>query len=258
MRRTRPVLCLLALLAIQAPGLPAQELRGDIHRAEDCCNIVSVDQASNEVLVREIATGLTKTLTITNSKFLLQLRPGMTYGPGSVAGIQESPANLEPNWLEDCCNFRVKAKGSEPQHTLTQQIASSPLGATAAMTVDLDPGVTVRIDSLKRAGSRAVRIDLSIQNSTGGVVYLNRYGSLVGYPNESMNGISIVDYEGGLRYGTIRDSEGVCACSRKMKNEIQSGEQVSYWALITAPPEDVTTVSIDLAGAALLDDVRIE
>jgi len=46
-----------------------------VHAVEDCCNIVSIDRKTGLIVVREIATGLTKALTITNDRLLEQLRP---------------------------------------------------------------------------------------------------------------------------------------------------------------------------------------
>jgi len=257
MTSIRTVSFALAMLTVLFCSADAQDLRGDIHKIEECCNVVSVDLASNEIVVEEIATGFRKALTLSNKELLEQLQPGMTYGPDRIGDIQTSPRAFEPNWSEDCCNFQSHLKSGEPQHSFTQQVASSAQALRQSPFVDIVAGVTVTVDSLKRMGTRVVRLDFTIHNSAGSVIYLNQYNRLMGTGN-SVTNVSLVDYEGGLRYGVVKDSDGACACSREIANEIPAGEASGYWALITAPPEDVTTVSIDFAGAALLDNVPIE
>ena len=133
-------------------------------------------------------------------------------------------------------------------------------GQAAGQSADLGPGVTITVESLKRAGSRAVRLDFNVRNTTGDRADLATYGRL--YTNFSLRAVSIIDYDGGFRYGALMDSEGNCACSRGSPGNaiqlIQDGEAPSFFVMLTAPPEDVGSVSIDFGGAALIDDVPIE
>ena len=64
MRLIYAVPIVLAALICDSRGVHGQELGDAIQKAVDCCNIVSVDRATNRIVVREIATGLTKTLMI--------------------------------------------------------------------------------------------------------------------------------------------------------------------------------------------------
>ena len=95
MRRILVTLCLVILPSTSALAI------------EECCNIVSVDPAKNSVVVREIATGKTKTLKISNTQLFEQLRPGMVFGPEAISGIPTAPRVFEPDWLDDCCDFRA-------------------------------------------------------------------------------------------------------------------------------------------------------
>ena len=108
---------------------------------DDCCDIVSVDPAKNAVVVREIATGRTKTLKISNTRLLEQLRPGMVFGPDAISGIPTAPRVFEPDWLDDCCDFRA---------TLPIPVTSTSRSAKECCNVihvDKDRGIVTVIDN---------------------------------------------------------------------------------------------------------------
>ena len=321
MRRILVTLCLVILPSTSALAI------------EECCNIVSVDPAKNSVVVREIATGKTKTLKISNTQLFEQLRPGMVFGPEAISGIPTAPRVFEPDWLDDCCDFRAtlpipvtamahriedcckvihvdKERGivtvidndtgeslqfsmSDEERQGILDVGSSkifdvgskvgrsfsplewpPSGlrigdrfdfpsitatsrSAQGMTVDLGSGVTITLQSLKRLGSRVVRLDFNIRNDTGDTIFLPNYGLLGSY-HHSLRDVSMMDYDGGLRYGALVDSEDVCACSRGGSVErIGAGQETSYWVQLKAPPEDVGAISIDFSGGASIDNVPI-
>ena len=133
--------------------------------------------------------------------------------------------------------------------------ATSAVTAAQGMTVDLGPGVTITLQSLKRLGSRVVRLDFSVRNDTGDNVHLPNYG-LFGGAHHSLMYVSLMDYDGGQRYGALVDSEGTCACSRGTNAEtFPDGYEASYWVQIKAPPKNVSAVSIDFVGRASIDNV---
>ena len=263
----RPARLLLPATIVLAIALVAAV---PAYAVEECCTIVGVDPAKNQIVVRETATGRTKILTITNKQLLQQLQPGAAYGPDAIGGIPEAPSVFEPNWVEECCNFkatvkegepqhtlRATVKAAEPQHTFTQQVGTSALAASSAMSVDLGPGVTITLQSVKRLGSRVVRLDFSVRNDTGDRVYLQNNG-LFDAVHHSLRDVSMIDYDAGLRYGALIDSEGTCACSRGSGvGNIDRGQEASYWVQIKAPPGNVNVVSIDFAGKASIDNVPI-
>ncbi len=256
MRIIYAVPIVLAVLICGSGGVYGQELRGAIHRIDDCCNIVSVDRMTNQIVVREIATGRTKTLTIANNELLQQLQPGAAFGPGSIDGLQEAPGVFEPNWAEECCTFRAHAVGQTNAGRAKQLNTAGGMSARG-MTVDLGPGVTITLQSLKRLGSRVVRLDFSVRNDTGDRAFMPDYG-LFGSYHHSLRHVSVLDYDAGLRYGALVDSEDICACSRGSNLEtVGAGQESRYWVQIKAPPVDVNVVSIDFAGRASIDNVPI-
>jgi len=187
---------------------------------------------------------------------LQKLQPGAAFGPGSIDGIQEAPGAFEPNWIEDCCNFRALAQGPTNAGMARQLNIVDGMSAQG-MTVDLGPGVTITLQSLKRLGRRVVRLDFSVRNDTGDRVVMPNYG-LMGSYHHSLRHVSVIDYDGGLRYGALVDSEDICACSRGSALEIvNAGQESSFWVQIKAPPGHVNVVSIDFAGRASIDNVQI-
>jgi len=239
-------------------GTTAQAIvpAGTIQKIEECCTIVSVDRTTNQIIVREIATGRTKTLTIANNELLQQLEPGAAFGPGSIDGIQEAPGVFEPNWVEECCTFRALAQGQTNAGRAKQLNTAGGMSARG-MTVDLGPDVTITLQSLKRLGSRVVRLDFSVRNDTGDRAFMPDYGLFGGY-HHSLRYVSVLDYDAGLRYGAIVDSKDICACSRGSTLEtVGAGQESRYWVQIKAPPVDVNVVSIDFAGRASIDNVPI-
>ena len=241
---TVPILLVVLICGIR--NVNGQELEGAIHGIDECCNIVSVDQAAQQIVVREIATGLTKTLTIANNELLQQLQPGAAYGPGAIDGIERPPGDFQPDWIDECCNFRALSQG-------LRNVGTSAQGITA----DLGPGVTITLQSLKRLGRRVVRLDFSVRNDSSERVHLNGVG-LLDDIHYSLRNVSMIDYDAGLRYGALVDSQGTCACSRGSNvGTVEIGQERNYWVQIKAPPENVNAVSVDFAGTASIDNVPI-
>ena len=82
----------LAMLICSPRDINSQELQGAIHGVDDCCNIVSVDHATKQIVVRETATGRTKTLTIGSAQLLKQLKPGAAVGKPILHVLRSIPA----------------------------------------------------------------------------------------------------------------------------------------------------------------------
>ncbi len=243
-----------------------------VHAIEDCCNIVSIDRKTGLIVVREIATGLTKALTITNNQLLEQLRPGATFGPDSVDGLEWPPSDVEPNWAEDCCNFRALPRmlpqGQTNVGTSEQPIASAgtirrvaasyaqgiPAEVPAAQMSD---GVTLHNILLKRRGSRALKLTFDVTNETDSQVGLRTY-SMVN--NGKLSEITLLDFDSGKRYEVVMDDTGNCVCSRGSHPAlyVDSGATKSFWAHFAAPPSYVTMLTLDIPGGVPVDDIPIQ
>jgi|GEM_PF-7029378 len=218
----------LALCLIVLPSIPALA-------AKECCTIVSVDPAANAVIVREIATGKTKTLTISNTRLIRELRPGMIFGPTAIAGIQTSPRTFEPDWAANCCNFIVTEIGS----------------------VEIGPGVSVDNISITRLGSRSVRLKFDVSNTSGKSVYLGKFGMV---SDGVLVGISLLDFDGGKRYTVLKDKNNNCVCSSGPRNifDLGPGERRTYWANFAAPPPSVTRLTFDISGGVPIDNIPVK
>lgn len=253
----------VAGLALAAGG---QEIGPDNPRVEDCCEVVLVDRGQGLVTVRHKETGAVEQFSVGDEEQLRALRPGMS--------INSSFTCVNAGTAEERCwdgtlrgtpptNFRPASgaggdrtlRGSPPADFLRGADGGAPPAQTA---VPLATGVTVTVRSLTRVGSRAVRLDFTVENATDEPVRLGDYGNLMRGPDYSLRDVSLVDYEAGQRYGAIVDGDGICACSRgRTMPLLEAGQTRDFWVQLTAPPADVDIVSIDFAGAASLDNVSI-
>ena len=240
----------LALCLIVLPSIPALAI-------EECCNIVSVDLAAKAVIVREIATGKTKTLTISNTRLLEQLRPGMIFGPTAIAGIQTSPRTFEPNWANDCCSFRLvqefQPNAGTAKHSLVAEGLPQYTGTIGS--VEIGPGVRVDNISIIRLGSRSVRLKFDVSNTSGGGIHLSQFGMA---SNRELKTISLLDFDGGKRYTVVKDEKGNCVCSSGDVLKLGSGERRTYWANFAAPPPSVASMTFDIPGGVPIDNIPVK
>ena len=246
----------LALCLIVLPSIPALAV-------DECCTIVSVDRAAKVVIVQEIATGKTKTLTISNTQLLELVRPGMKFGPTAIAGIQKSPRIFEPDWIDDCCNFRavpqVQPNAGAAKHLAVAKGLPQYTGTIGS--VEIGPGVSVDNISITRLGSRTVRLKFDVSNTSGEDVHFVQFGmaSRNRITNlDSLTAISLLDFDGGKRYTVLKDEEGDCVCSTSAELKLGSKERRTYWANFAAPPPSVASMTLDIPGGVPIDNIPVK
>lgn len=75
----------------------------------------------------------------------------------------------------------------------------------------------------------------------------------------TLAGISVIDTANGRRYPVLFDENGECACDSDLSGRfIDAGETGRFSAITGAPPEDVTTVDVQIPGFGTFSDISIE
>ncbi|WP_182111958.1 MULTISPECIES: hypothetical protein [unclassified Actinotalea] len=72
------------------------------------------------------------------------------------------------------------------------------------------------------------------------------------------DGVTVVDTANGLLHRAAYDDTGTCACSSGLSSKfVGGGEQMVLTTAFTAPPEDVTHVTVQIPGVGSFDDVEL-
>ena len=261
--------------------------------ADNCCTIIFKDLQTGMVTPRDIASGRTFEFHVTNQQLLAQLDPGITFGRTSVTGLSVPPGQLEPAWVDICCVFAPPIDAIDvrpdsmnpmdlkrgvdigtskvpnpddwtPEHSAVDIGTSRvPLPDDWTPSHSLAPGVTLQILSLKRLGTRVVKLEFSVTNGTGdrqNVVHLGVGTHRMGTYFE-LSALSLIDYDGGMKYRIVTDADGNCACTRGQPNllaRLEPGKSRVYWAHFTAPSTDVNTITLEIPGFKSIDGVPIQ
>ena len=121
---------------------------------------------------------------------------------------------------------------------------------------EIAPDVTVTIERLARHGARVVKLDLTLNNGSEdhrGIGELG-FGS-----HDSLRELALIDFEGGMKYGVVRDDDGVCACTHTyLSIGVDPGESKALWAYFAAPPLDVSSITVEIPVAISIDNVPIQ
>lgn len=139
-------------------------------------------------------------------------------------------------------------------------------GSTSLPEEELRDGIVLRVLGLERLGSRAVKATLEVENASTKRVKLDDVGVLrqfsVGmqHYNFDMAHYALIDFENGKKYKVISDAEGVCVCTRGHRSsfaDLDAGSSRKLWVQLTPPPLEVTTVSLEIPGATMFDELPI-
>ena len=241
--------------------------------ADNCCDIVSTDLQTGMVTARDIASGRTFEFHVTNQQLLTQLNPGIAFGRTSVTGLYVFPKELKPDGVDICCTFAplIDAIDVSPDSMNPMDLKRGvdigtsrvPVPDDWTPTHSLAPGVTLQILSLKRLGTRVVKLEFSVTNGSGdrqNVVHLGVGTDRMGTYFE-LSALSLVDYDGGMKYRIVTDADGNCACTRGNPNllaRLEPGKSRVYWAHFTAPSTDVNTITLEIPGFKSIDGVPIQ
>lgn len=130
--------------------------------------------------------------------------------------------------------------------------------------MDLGSGVVLRVLGLERLGSRAVKATLEVENASKEQVSLEELGIMQSI-NSGWGGDlghhALIDFQNGKKYKVIRDGEGNCLCFRDTRatsvKDIEAGRSRQLWVQFTPPPLEVTTVSLEIPGLTMFDELPI-
>jgi len=228
---------------------------------EDCCNVIHVDKKRGIVTVINKDTGESLQYSTNSKARLSSLRVG---GPFNDQLTCVNPGTPE----EDCWNLISR---SQPEHTGTGAPAVKPIsptpsgilqtgdpsGIVATRAVQLADGIALRNATLKRRGSRALKLEFSVTNDTGSAVDLSEYGMVKDFVQ--LTRISLVDIDAGKRYEVVTDDRGTCVCSRGLGMfKVGAGATKTFWAHFPAPPSDVTMLTLEIPGGVPVEDIPIQ
>ncbi|MBA2529519.1 MAG: hypothetical protein H0V19_06075 [Euzebyales bacterium] len=143
----------------------------------------------------------------------------------SGAGSESAPPDSEPI---------ITARGSVQDATLE----ISALYRTAPDVVTLEAALVADPD-----GNGFSPYDQFGGGETGDYAYFS--------------GVTLDDLGNGRRYKVLRDTEGVCVCSRTPNNTINPGDRLYLYASFPAPPPTVDTVTISVPQFQPLNDIPI-
>lgn len=249
----------LVSVAFAAFSLPASA-------GEDCCAIVSVDQATGVVIAMTNDSSERFEITLDSLKLLRNLEPGMSFSLADegdstlfsiVLGSAGAGETLTEDLGADCCDFGgIFDEAAASNQPFTPHSAEAP----ATPTLELGQGVVLEVTRATRQGSRAVRVDLTVTNDTGKDIEARNYGIATGSlgGGVSFKNLALVDYDAGMKYGVIVDSKGRCSCTSGGygADRVRAGQKRTFWAQFTAPPGNVDAVTLEFPQAPPVD-IRI-
>ena len=260
-RRTAGLCCLLSLFISLSSAA-----------AEDCCTVVSVDRENGLVIATNREEGTHFRIEIDSLKLLRALERGTSFtltkdGESTLFSIALGAAadGLDDFLTEDlgseCCDFDEtydETYADDGEWVDDAEMASVPELPPA---IEILPGVELQIKALKRSGTRSVKLEYTVRNNSESEYYPSHLG-VVRAPYTAgaydVSHLSLVDLDGGMKYGVIVDGDGTCLCSRgSMEGTIGPAQVRTYWAQFTAPPANVHTVMLEGPGGAI-DGLYIE
>jgi hypothetical protein len=115
------------------------------------------------------------------------------------------------------------------------------------------PGLTLTIQELKRS-STALTLKIVLQSKSG-FAFGYTFGD-GGNEFGNLGGIHLIDEPNKKKYFVMRDSGGVCVCSRDIAN-IAAGSQSVLWAKFPAPPDDIQKITVEIPHFPPFEDVPI-
>lgn len=120
---------------------------------------------------------------------------------------------------------------------------------------ELAPGLFADNVVLKRQGSRSVRLQFTLVNESDRDVSLRALGIFSAF--NDMRDVSLVDFEAGIRYGVVADTDGNYLGSHG-PDVIPARSSQSYWTQFSAPPLTTRTLTISFHNAMPIDDVTLQ
>ncbi len=141
--------------------------------------------------------------------------------------------------------------------TGTAPAAAAPGGIASADGES--SGVKVVVQELKRTSGGTVSMKFSITNGSdksvgSGYEFADKDHEITDHG--SVGGVQLIDEGGKKKYFVVRDTDGKCVCSQKIK-DVKPGESENFWARFPAPPDSVQKITVIVPHFQPMDDVPI-
>ncbi len=141
--------------------------------------------------------------------------------------------------------------------TGTAPAAAAPAGIASADGET--SGVKVVVQELKRTSGGTVSMKFTIANGSdkpvgSGYEFADKDHDIIDHG--SVGGVQLIDEGGKKKYFVVRDTDGKCVCSQKIK-EVKPGESENFWARFPAPPDTVQKITVIVPHFQPMDDVPL-
>ena len=141
--------------------------------------------------------------------------------------------------------------------------ADKPAAKTPSVLATTDgeyPDVKVEVTELKRTSGDTLTLKFTMINDSSEAMSFGydfgesgKYGTI---DVSSIGGVNLVDAAGKKKYLVLRDSAGLCVCSRGLK-DVEPGTRANLYAKFPAPPEGVEKITVEVPHFIPMDDVPI-
>lgn len=142
-----------------------------------------------------------------------------------------------------------------------EQVLATSEGEFERTPNEQDVRVPVRLDltALERIDGDAVELRFTLTN-TGDVTW-EPWDALgkSGFGGWGASDVVLLDLPGDRKYLSLVDSEDNCLCTSWVNDEVTvpAGESHDFYVRFVAPPEDVTSIEVQVPGFAPLSGVEI-
>jgi hypothetical protein len=180
--------------------------------------------------------------------------------------------------LAGCGGTQQQSAGTPaPTATAPAEATPTPVG-TVGETAPVAEGAgsadggrfIFRITELKRSGPTVVlnatvslaggspKDSIQIADTFGDGIYQQLKSENASELGSVFDGVALIDPEGRKKYLVARESTGHCVCSNGLSNAFVTADApVSLEATLAAPPENVTTVNVQVPNVKTFTDVPI-
>lgn len=159
--------------------------------------------------------------------------------------MRDDISNLVP------CILRVSVVGIAcffGQASLAQTAATPAASATTYSSAGSKGGITYTVNGLKRNADGTLTLSVKIQG-TAGIPVNNEAIGFSSSSDQPGENYTLLDLNGKKRYSPLRDEYNKCICTNLSSDEIEdlgSGKAREIKIRFTAPPRDVTAISVEL------------
>jgi hypothetical protein len=203
-----------------------------------------------------------------------KLRSALTAGALAVAlgaceaGQGQGGGGDERRYEQSSPKATEQQSGDRPSEEAPSGAGQAPeqSGQPIATQEVNEDGSNLRVDivSLKRS-NRFISLSWKVtvkEAGSNGYWQLSTRLSTNRVNGYNVSAVTLVDTVNSLRYKVARsgasgNDDGSCVCSRTGGRRLEAGDAVSYFATFTAPPLDVTKITVDLVSLGTFNDVPI-